>query len=86
MPKVTYSVDSLGDVWMVGLNGKSFGPYSHLDLALKAATNAARKAEEQGYEAEVVVNTGPPPGAEAPAEAEAEAEVAATTDAERDAA
>lgn len=79
MPKVTYSVDPVGDVWMVGLNGKQFGPYSCLDVALKAATQAARKAEDQGYEAEVIVNSAPEEAdaelADAPvAEAEAEAE------------
>ena len=66
MPQVLYTVDLADGAWQVGLNGKPFGPYSTLDAAIAAATGAARKAEAQGYEAVVTVNT--------PDEAEAEAE------------
>jgi hypothetical protein len=59
MPQVHYTVDFLEGVWKVGLNGKHFGPYSTLDAAVVAASNAARKAEVQGYEAFVTINTAP---------------------------
>ncbi|RAK62837.1 DUF2188 domain-containing protein [Phenylobacterium kunshanense] len=61
MPTVEYTVDFLDEVWKVGLNGKHFGPYSSLDTAVAAATGAARKAEAQGYEVIVRINT-PPAG------------------------
>ena len=64
MPLVSYSVDFIEGVWKVGLNGKSFGPYSTLDTAVAAASNAAHKAEAQGYEATIVINT-PPDAVEA---------------------
>lgn len=57
MPLVNYSVDFLDGVWKVGLNGKHFGPYSSLDAAVAAASKAAHKAEEQGYEALLTINT-----------------------------
>ena len=63
MPQVHYSVDFLEGVWKVGLNGKSFGPYSSLETAIAAASKAAHKAEEQGYEAFISVN-GPGDAAE----------------------
>ena len=59
MPTVEYTVDFLDEVWKVGLNGKHFGPYSSLDTAVDAATGAARKAEAQGYEVIVRINTPP---------------------------
>lgn len=65
MPQVRYTVDLVEGAWMVGLNGKPFGPYSTLDAAVAAATGAARKAEAQGYEALVEINT-PAEPAEAP--------------------
>lgn len=64
MPQVNYTVDFLEGVWKVGLNGKRFGPYSTLEAAVTAAANAAHKAEAQGYEATVTINTpeeGAPP-------------------------
>lgn len=69
-PRVDYSVDFIEGVWKVGLNGTHFGPYSTLDAAIAAASGAAHKAEAQGYEAFVIINSGP---AEAP-EPEAEAD------------
>jgi hypothetical protein len=57
MPQVNYTVDFLEGVWKVGLNGKHFGPYSTLDAAVAAASKAAHKAEEQGYEAMLTINT-----------------------------
>jgi hypothetical protein len=57
MPQVNYTVDFLEGAWKVGLNGKHFGPYSTLDTAVAAASKAAHKAEEQGYEAFITVNT-----------------------------
>ena len=56
MPQVQYSVDLVDGVWKVGLNGKHFGPYSTLDAAVAAASKAAHKAEEQGYEAFLIIN------------------------------
>ena len=58
MPRVVYSVDLVDGVWKVGLNDKSFGPYSTLDAAVAAASRAAHKAEAQGYE--VVLNVNAP--------------------------
>ncbi len=57
MPQVNYTVDFLDGAWNVGLNGKHFGPYSTLDAAVAAASKAAHKAEEQGYEALLTINT-----------------------------
>lgn len=57
MPQVNYTVDFLEGVWKVGLNGKHFGPYSTLDAAVAAASKAAHKAEEQGYEALLTINS-----------------------------
>lgn len=59
MPQIEYSVNLVDGVWKVGLNDKSFGPYSSLDAAVMAASRAAHKAEAQGYEAVVTVNTPP---------------------------
>jgi len=59
MARVNYTVDLIDGVWKVGLNGKHFGPYSTLDAAVAAASNAAHKAEAQGYEAELTINTPP---------------------------
>ena len=56
MPQVNYTVDFLDGVWKIGLNGKHFGPYSTLDAAVAAASKAAHKAEEQGYEALLTIN------------------------------
>ena len=81
MPRVDYSVDFIEGAWKVGLNGKHFGPYSTLDAAVVAASGAAHKAEAQGYEAFVTINT---PRDAAPA-ADATVEQAGE-DAERDAA
>ena len=69
MPQVIYSVDFIEGVWKVGLNGKHFGPYSTLDAAVTAASNAAHKAEAQGYEAILTINT--PTAATAPGMADA---------------
>lgn len=66
MPQVNYSVDLVDGVWTVGLNGKRFGPYSTLEAAVAAASKAAHKAEDQGYEATVTINT-PDDGVGAPA-------------------
>ena len=57
MPQVHYTVDFLDGVWQVGLNGKHFGPYSSIETAATAASNAAAKAEAQGYEAFITINT-----------------------------
>ena len=59
MPQVSYSVDFIEGVWKVGLNGKHFGPYSTLDAAVAAASGAAHKAEAQGYDVVVTINTAP---------------------------
>ena len=68
MPRVVYSVDWVDGVWKVGLNGKSFGPYSTLDTAVAAASRAAQKAEAQGYEVTLNVKSPTePPRAEADA-------------------
>ena len=57
MPQVNYTVDFIDGAWKVGLNGKHFGPYSTLETAVAAASKAAHKAEEQGYEALLTINT-----------------------------
>lgn len=57
MPQVNYTVDFMDGAWKVGLNGKHFGPYSTLDAAVAAASKAAHKAEAQGYEALLTINT-----------------------------
>jgi hypothetical protein len=57
VPEVCYVVDVVDGVWGVSLNGKRFGPYSSLDTAMTAASGAAHKAEVQGYEASVIINT-----------------------------
>jgi hypothetical protein len=68
MAQVNYTVDLIDGVWKVGLNGKSFGPYSTLDTAVAAASRAAHKAEAQGYDVTLYVNAPPePPRAEADA-------------------
>lgn len=59
MPQIEYSVDLVDGVWKVGLNGRHFGPYSTLDTAITAASRAAHKAEAQGYEVILAVNTPP---------------------------
>lgn len=69
MPQVHYTVDFLDGVWKVGLNGKHFGPYSSIETAATAAGNAAAKAEAQGYEAFITINTPEEEAAPAPAEA-----------------
>ncbi|WP_293905507.1 hypothetical protein [Phenylobacterium sp.] len=68
MPQVEYSVDFIDGVWKVGLNGRRFGPYSSLDTAVVAASGAARKAEAQGYEVSIQINTPEDAPTEAPAE------------------
>lgn len=57
MAQVNYTVDLINGAWMVGLNGKHFGPYSTLDAAVTAASRAAHKAEAQGYDAVLTINT-----------------------------
>ena len=57
MPQVSYGVDIRDGVWWVTLADRQFGPYSSLDTAMAAASGAAHKAEVQGYEATVMVNT-----------------------------
>jgi len=69
MPQVHYTVDFIDGVWKVGLNGKHFGPYSTMDAAVVAAGGAAHKAEVQGYEAFVTINSLPQDVAKAPSEA-----------------
>lgn len=71
MPQVQYSVDLVDGVWKIGLNGKHFGPYSSLDAAVAAASKAAHKAEEQGYEALLIINAGDTPASEGAAERDA---------------
>jgi hypothetical protein len=61
MVQVNYTVDLIDGIWKVGLNGKHFGPYSTLDTAVTAASNAAHKAEAQGYDAFLTINTTPQP-------------------------
>ena len=63
MAQVNYTVDLIDEAWMVGLNGKHFGPYSTLDAAVAAASKAAHKAEAQGYEAILTISTPPEPEA-----------------------
>ncbi|MBW8814788.1 MAG: hypothetical protein JF588_15320 [Caulobacterales bacterium] len=65
MPQVTYTVEQVDGVWTVGLNDKRFGPYSGLEAAVAAASKAAHKAEAQGYEAFVVIETPAEPAAAA---------------------
>lgn len=60
-PQVCYQVDGDGEAWWVSLDDRRFGPYSSLDTAMAAASGAAHKAESQGYEALVTVNTPDPP-------------------------
>jgi len=57
MAQVSYTVDFIEGAWKVGLNGRHFGPYSTLDAAVTAASNAAHKAEAQGYDATLIINT-----------------------------
>lgn len=70
MVQVNYTVDLVDGVWKVGLNGKHFGPYSTLDTAVTAASNAAHKAEAQGYDAFLTINTPPQPVEASPPQAE----------------
>ena len=70
MASVEYTVELVDGVWTIGLGEKRFGPYSSLDKAVAAAVAAADKAEAQGYEALVTINTVPEPDAEAVAEAD----------------
>lgn len=81
-PRVDYTVDFIEGVWKVGLNGTHFGPYSTLDTAVAAASGAAHKAEAQGYEAFVTINS--PPAV--PADLAPEPERDAAADEDRDAA
>jgi len=67
MAQVNYTVDFIEGVWKVGLNGRRFGPYSSLDAAVEAASNAAHRAEAQGYEAMLTINTPAEPSPEAEA-------------------
>ena len=67
MAQVNYTVDLVDGAWTVGLNGKRFGPYSSLDTAVAAASNAAHKAEVQGYEAMLTINTPAEPETDAAA-------------------
>lgn len=64
MAQVNYTVDMIDGAWMVGLNGKHFGPYSTLDAAVTAASRAAHKAEAQGYDAMLTISTPPEPRAD----------------------
>jgi hypothetical protein len=64
MAQVNYTVDFVEGVWKVGLNGRQFGPYSSLDAAVQAASKAAHKAEAQGYDATLTINTPPELAAE----------------------
>ncbi len=57
MPQVSYVVDYGDGAWRVSLNDRRFGPYSSLETAVAAASKAAHKAEEQGYEALVTIET-----------------------------
>jgi len=57
VPEVFYVVEVVDGVWGIRLNSKRFGPYSSLDTAVTAASAAAHKAEIQGYEASVIINT-----------------------------
>ena len=59
MASVEYTVELVDGVWTVGLGEKRFGPYSSLDKAVAAAVAAADKAEAQGYEALVTINSSP---------------------------
>lgn len=59
MPSVEYSVDLVEGIWTIGLGEKRFGPYSTIEKAVAAAVAAAEKAEAQGYEAMVTINTAP---------------------------
>ncbi|HEX7885160.1 MAG TPA: hypothetical protein VF474_04220 [Phenylobacterium sp.] len=61
MAQVIYAVDLIDEAWTVSLMGKPFGPYSTLDAAVRAASNAAHKAEAQGYDAVLTINTPPEP-------------------------
>ena len=67
MATVEYTVDLLDGVWTVGQGEKRFGPYSTLETATAAALGAAEKAEAQGYEALVTINTPDAPPEEAAA-------------------
>ena len=62
MPTVEYTVDQVDGVWTVSLGEKRFGPYSAMDKAVAAAVAAADKAEVQGYEAIVTINSPPEAG------------------------
>ena len=63
MRQAAYTVDFIDGTWKIGVNGKTFGPYSTRETAIAAAVKAARKAEEQGYEVVLKVL-----GEEAPAD------------------
>jgi len=64
-PRIEYTVDLVDGAWTVGLNGKRFGPYSTLDAAVAAASRAAHKAEAQGYDVTMKINTPPEAAVEA---------------------
>ena len=72
MAEVRYVVDFHDGAWRVGLNDKRFGPYSTLDAAVHAATNAARKAEAIGYQALIEIAASEPPPANAEERREAD--------------
>jgi len=57
MATVEYTVELVEGVWTVGMGEKRFGPYSTLETATAAAMGAASKAEAQGHEARVIINS-----------------------------
>lgn len=59
MAKALYVVEPHDDTWAVSLGGRSFGPYSSLAAAIRAAMDAAHKAEAMGHDVEVEVLDAP---------------------------
>jgi hypothetical protein len=55
MSRAQYFVVLHEDEWKVKLDGQHYGPYSTQEDAIRAAVDAAHKAGERGYDAQVLV-------------------------------
>ncbi|BAT58348.1 hypothetical protein GJW-30_1_00872 [Variibacter gotjawalensis] len=55
MSRTQYFVVHHEGQWKVKLNGTHYGPYNSQAAAARAAVDAAHKAGDQGYDAQVLV-------------------------------
>ena len=66
MAQVEYAVEHHEGVWTIVLSGARHGPYSSQATAIKAAMDAAHKAEALGHEVHVIIGeAAAKPGSEA---------------------